>query len=442
MNLDAAANDSSSGRHTTSRGSGDYVGRGSATGPSLTDVDVREIVEQASSRLKLDGKKVLLIIPDATRTCPIGMMLREVNRVFNPKVARLDIMIALGTHRPMTTEEIYKFTELSEEAHRRDFTKTEFFNHSWDDPKTLRQIGVLDAAKVRELSHGRLTESIPVAINEKVFAYDQLVIIGPTFPHEVVGFSGGNKYFFPGIAGQKIIDAFHWLGALITNRKIIGTHYTPVRAVVDSCAAMITVPKYCFSLVVSSKGFHGLYGGVPEEAYEHAARLSAEVNVKWFDRPFKKVISICPPMYPELWTAGKCMYKLEPVIEKGGELIIYAPHLTEVSRTHGHNIERIGYHVLQYFTSQMDKFADIPPGVIAHSTHVKGDGTYKDGVETPFVNVVVASQLPPELCKKINLGYADYKTIDVDSFRGREAEGVLVVDKAGEVLHKLNSDRQ
>lgn len=419
---------------------GEVVGRGSAK-EVLSEKDVRSIVEDAGSRLDLDNKRVLLIIPDATRTCPIGLMLREVNRVFNPRVTKLDVMIALGTHRPMTTEEIYRFTDLTEEKHRTELTKTEFINHSWNDPKTLREVGTLDAAKVRELSHGRLDESIPVAVNERIFSYDQLVIIGPTFPHEVVGFSGGNKYFFPGIAGQRIIDAFHWLGALITNRKIIGTHYTPVRAVVDSCAAMITVPKFCFSLVVSSKGLHGVYAGLPEDAYEHAARLSAEVNVKWFDRPFRKVISICPPMYPELWTAGKCMYKLEPVVERGGELIIYAPHLNEISRTHGHYIEKVGYHVLQYFTAQMDRFRDIPPGVLAHSTHVKGDGTYLDGVETPYVNVTVASQLSREICRKINLGYADYRSVDVDSYRGREDEGILVVDKAGEVLHKLSSDR-
>jgi nickel-dependent lactate racemase len=233
-----------------------------------------------------------------------------------------------------------------------------------------------------------------------------------------------------------------WLGALITNRGIIGTRYTPVRAVVDHCASMIGVPRHCFSLVVSKQGLHGLDFGTPEEAYDRAARRSAEVNVKRVPRAYHTVVSVCPAMYPELWTAGKCMYKLEPVVEPGGTLIIYAPHLAEVSKTHGRWIEEVGYHVLPYFTSQFEKFRHVPLGVLAHSTHVKGRGRYEDGVETPDVDVVLATAIPPDLCRRINLGYLDPATVDLDSYRGREAEGVLVVDRAGEVLYRVEGDRE
>ena len=106
-----------------------------------------------------------------------------------------------------------------------------------------------------------------------------LLIIGPTFPHEVVGFSGGNKYLFPGIAGQEILDMFHWLGALITNPSIIGTKYTPVRAVVDRAAAMVPVERKCVSLVVEGSDLAGLYLGAPEEAWEAAATLSSQLHV-------------------------------------------------------------------------------------------------------------------------------------------------------------------
>ena len=131
------------------------------------------------------------------------------------------------------------------------------------------------------------------------------------------------------------------------------------------------------------------------------------------------------------------MYKLEPVVADGGELIIYAPHMKDISVTHGSNIEAVGYHVRDYFTKQWEQFRDYPWGVLAHSTHVRGSGTFSDGVEYPRVRVTVASQIPREVCERINLGYRDPASIDVESFADREDEGVLLVRKAGEHLYRL-----
>lgn len=407
----------------------------------LSESDAKTLVQSALASLDLDGKRVLLIIPDDTRTCPIGLMLRSIAEFANDRVEAIDVMIALGTHRPMSDERINQHLGIDESARRAVFPKTRFFNHAWDDPAQLRVIGKIDAETMKSLSRGLLSDQIDVTVNKALFDYDHLIVVGPTFPHEVVGFSGGNKYFFPGVAGPDIINVFHWLGALLTNREIIGTKSTPVRDVVDHCASMIDRPKHCFSMVVSKKGLHGLEFGTPETAYAEAAALSAEVNIRWMPRAYHTVVSVCPPMYPELWTAGKCMYKLEPIVEPGGTLIIYAPHLAEVSRTHGRWIEEIGYHVLPYFTSQLARFSHVPLGVVAHSTHVKGGGRYENGVETPNVNVVLASAIPEEMCKKINLGYMSPSSLDLDAYRGREDEGVLVVDRAGEVLHRLESER-
>ncbi len=407
----------------------------------LSESDVRSRVQSALASLDLDGKRILLIIPDDTRTCPIGLMLRSIAEFANDRVEAIDVMIALGTHRPMSDERINQHLGIDDSLRAQIFPKSRFFNHAWDDPAQLRVIGTIDTETMKSLSKGRLSEQIDVTINKALFGYDHLIIVGPTFPHEVVGFSGGNKYFFPGVAGPDIINVFHWLGALLTNREIIGTKSTPVRDIVDHCAAMIDRPKHCFSMVVSKQGLHGLEFGTPEAAYEGAAALSAEVNIRWMPRAYHTVVSVCPPMYPELWTAGKCMYKLEPIVAPGGTLIIYAPHLSEVSRTHGRWIEEVGYHVLPYFTSQFDRFAHVPLGVLAHSTHVKGGGRFDNGVETPDVNVVLASAIPEDMCKQINLGYLDPKSIDLDTYRGREDEGILVVDRAGEVLHRLESER-
>ena len=320
-------------------------------------------------------------------------------------------------------------------------TKARFFNHYWNNPDHLQYAGTISEAEVAEISEGLMKQKVDVTINKMIYDYDVLMIIGPTFPHEVVGFSGGNKYLFPGIAGQEIIDLFHWLGALITNPKIIGRKYTPVRKVVDKAAAFLPVKRLCLSLVVKGEELAGLYVGTPEEAWRAAADLSDQIHIVYKDKPFNSVLSRSPEMYDDIWTGGKCMYKLEPVVADGGELIIYAPHISEVSITHGEIIKKIGYHVRDYFVKQMDKFQDIPGGIMAHSTHVKGAGVYENGVEKPRVNVVLATAIPEEMCRKINLGYRDPATIDPVDWQNRESEGYLYVPKAGEILYRLKNDR-
>jgi hypothetical protein len=146
-------------------------------------------------------------------------------------------------------------------------------------------------------------------------------------------------------------------------------------------------------------------------------------------------------MYDELWTGGKVMYKLEPVVADGGRLIVYAPELNKISTTWGGYLERIGYHVRDYFTAQMDRFQDVPLGVLAHSTHVKGLGRYEGGVESPRIEVILASGIPEATCRRINLGYMNPADVDPARFRDREDEGVLYVDPAGEILYRIAGDR-
>jgi len=415
------------------------IGKGSVNAV-LTEQEVFGICEQAFAKQDLDGKRVLALIPDLTRTAPIDLMFRVVYKLLADRVENLDFLIALGTHQPLSDDRINRLVGISDVERHGKYAKARFFNHHWDDPAQLRSVGVISEEEVAEISGGLLREKVDVAINKMVFEYDVVMIIGPTFPHEVVGFSGGSKYFFPGIAGPEIINMFHWLGALITNARIIGTKYTPVRAVVDKAAAFLTMQKLCLSMVVKGKELAGLYVGTPEAAWEAAADLSDQLHIVYKEKPFKTVLARCPEMYDDLWTGGKCMYKLEPVIADGGELIIYAPHIKEISVTHGNVIEKIGYHVRDYFVKQWDKFSDIPGGVMAHSTHVRGMGTYENGIERPRVTVTLASQIPEAKCKAINLAYRDPDSIDIEAFKDKENEGVLFVAKAGEMLYRLEQD--
>jgi nickel-dependent lactate racemase len=404
----------------------------------LNDAEVGELVAKACPTENYRGKKVLVITPDQTRTAPIGLMFKTLHQQIASVTKNFDVLIALGTHPAMSEEAICGRLEISLDERRSAYRDVQFFNHEWDNPAALKEVGSLTAADVNELTDGLFSLDVPVEINKLVFNYDQIIIVGPVFPHEVVGFSGGNKYLFPGVGGPKILNFFHWLGAVCTNPMIIGNKWTPVRKVVDRAGALVKVDKLCLAMVVApDKSLAGLFIGTPEAAWDGASDLSKKVHITYKKKPFKTVLSCAPPMYDEIWVAGKCMYKLEPVVADGGELIIYAPHVREVSITHGHLIEEIGYHCRDYFLKQWDKFKHYPWGVLAHSTHVRGIGTYENGVEKCRMQVKLATGIPESICKKINLGYRDPKSIRPEDFANREDEGILLVPKAGEMLYHL-----
>ena len=419
------------------------IGKG-YTDKTLTEAEVREIVGQAFARHDMTGKRVLFITPDATRSGPMDLMFRAFYDAIGEQAAALDYLIALGTHQPMDEAGLNRLFDLTAEERATRYAKVRIYNHQWDDPATFRQIGILSAAEIGEITGGLMSMDVPVTVNKMLFDYDQVIVCGPTFPHEVVGFSGGNKYFFPGVAGPEVINFSHWLGAVITNWKVIGTKHTPVREVINRAASFIDVPKLCFSMVV--KGHHdlvGLYFGTPEEAYDRASDLSAHHHVVYVPLPFNRVLSVMPDLYDDIWTAAKGMYKMEPAIADGGEVIIYAPHIDEVSYTHGHILDQVGYHCRDYFLKQWDRFKDYPWGVLAHATHLRGVGSYdaETGEETLRIGVTLATGIPRERCEQINLGYIDPATIDPTDWTGREDEGILVVPRAGEMLYRLESER-
>jgi len=415
------------------------ISKTASPGRALTPEQVAEVIAQACPAKDYRDKKVLLIVPDGTRTAPVGLLFQTLYRQVGDTTKAFDILIALGTHQPMSDAAICQRLEISTGERRETYRRVRFFNHAWNDPSSLRRIGVLPASEISALSNGLFALDVPVDVNRMIFDYDQIIIIGPVFPHEVVGFSGGNKYLFPGVAGPEILNFFHWLGAVVTNPMIIGNKWTPVRKVVDRAGSMVNVDKLCFCMVVEGQNLAGLYAGTPEDAWDAASELSRQVHIAHKEKPFQTILSCAPRMYDELWTGGKCMYKLEPVLADGGELIIYAPHIEQVCATHGTVIEEVGYHCRDYFLKQWDKFKHHPWGVLAHSTHVRGIGTFENGVEKCRAQVTLATGIMEKTCRSINLGYRDPKSIRIDDYADREEQGVLLVPKAGEMLFHLRN---
>ena len=406
---------------------------------TLSETEARALIQEAFASHKFGGKRVLVIIPDSTRSAPIPLIFKLLYEQLGEQVSRLDYLIALGTHRAMSEDAIEKLVGVSLAERKEHYPKSDVFNHKWDDPEQLTVVGTISSSEMTSLTDGFVDVETPINLNKMIYDYDELMICGPVFPHEVAGFSGGAKYLFPGIAGHEIIDSTHWLGALSTSYDTIGVKDTAVRRVLHRGAKFITdaMPVTSLKLVMKGKELHGLYIGDIIESWHAASDLSAELNIIYKKKAMKSVLSMPSEMYEDLWTAAKAMYKTEPVIADDGEVIIYAPHLKEVSIVHGEEIKAVGYHVRDYFVNQWETFKDIHWTTLAHSTHVKGKGTFENGVEVPRIKVTLATQIPEEVCKLINLGYRDYRSINPEDWRDREDEGLLLVERAGEMLYRL-----
>jgi len=400
-------------------------------------------MEQGLGRVDLDGRRVLAITPDATRSGPMPMIFRLLAELILPRAKKLDFLIALGTHQPLTEAAQNKLFGITDKDRAGKYAGIAIHNHHWERPDTFTRIGTISGGEMEELSNGLMHDDVPVALNRLIGDYDHIIIYGPVFPHEVAGFSGGNKYLFPGIAGPEIINFTHWLGALITNYGIIGRAETPVRAVIERAADMVDRPVtgVC-SVVEGVDGLEGLFAGPVREAWRQAAELSARTHIRYVERPFKLVVAVMPEMYDDIWTGAKGMYKMEPAVADGGEVIIYAPHIKEVSYTHGKVLDEIGYHVRDYFVQQWDRFQRYPGGVLAHSTHLKGMGAFENGVERPRIKVTLATAIPRERCERLSIGYRDPTSLNLTAFEGRESEGVLVVPRAGEILYRLKENME
>jgi nickel-dependent lactate racemase len=402
---------------------------------ALSDGDLSAAVAALVEAAAVAGRRVAVVVPDATRSVPLQRIAAHLDAALaDAGAATVTWVVALGTHQPMGDSELA--------AHVGPVAGS-VVNHAWWDPDTLVEVGTVTGPEVAELTGGRLRDPVPVRLNRHVIDADVALLVGPVFPHEVVGFSGGTKYLVPGVAGPEIIDATHWLGALLTSAALIGVEGpNPVRALVDRAAALLPADQLCLAVVVAPGTTELVHAaaGRPRAAWAEAAAVAARTHIRWLDRPVHHVLSVVPARYPDLWTAAKGMYKVEPVVADGGEVVLFAPHVTTTSVTHGDLLAKIGYHTRDYYLGQWDRFAGVPGGVLAHSTHLTGAGTWSpEGGEQPRVRVTLATGISEADCRALNLGYRDPATVDVDAEEAAAAADPdrLVVRNAGEQLYRL-----
>ena len=384
------------------------------------------------------GERVLAIIPDKTRDDNTDLLFPIANQFLARKgVACFDALVAQGTHPPMTDAQ--KLAKIGVP----DFTGR-IFDHDWNNADEIVTLGELSAETVTALTGGLFERAVPVTINRLLDAgvYDTVLVFGATVPHEVAGFAGGAKYFFPGVAGPELTHTTHWLGALAGIENTIGQVETPTRKLIE--AATDLVPAHIISLnTVVSRGSDGelityaLFAGDIRDAFRRAAAVSREVHIRYTGRKYKRVIALLDPHYDELWVGGKASYKLGAVVEDGGELIIFAPHLNKLSETHGALIEKYGYAPLESVRDMLGVSPELRENlcIAAHLAHVAYAGRIDaNGNIVPRYRITMASGLDEQTCRRVNLGYLDYRTFDY----GTADLDTLIVNDAGRDLYKVS----
>jgi nickel-dependent lactate racemase len=416
------------------------VGKG-APELDLSPAELRDIVEQALLTVG-SGARVLAIVPDKTRDDNTDLLFPFAAEILAARGAeQFDALVAQGTHMPMTEEEKRVKLGLADGASLP--LLGQIFDHQWNRPEELVDLGELSAERVGELTGGLINESVKVNLNRLLApgVYDTVLIFGATVPHEVAGFAGGAKYFFPGVAGPNLTHATHWLGALASIEKIIGRVETPTRHMIEAAADLVPARIISINSVVTRTEderlrTHALFCGDFRAAFRHAAEVSRQVHIKYTGRKYKRVVALLDEHYDELWVGGKASYKLGGIIEEGGELVIYAPHLHAISETHGLLIEKYGYAPIDRVREMVALSTELRSNlaVAAHLAHVSYAGSRDEtGTVIPRYRITMASALDEATCRRVNLGFMDHREFRREDYD--QDPNTLVVERAGRDLY-------
>jgi lactate racemase len=420
-----------------------FIGEG-APGSDLSAGDLRAILEQALLHVA-PGARVLTIIPDKTRDDNTDLLFPFAAEILSTrKIAQLDALVAQGTHVPMTDEE--KRSKIGNTNGQSVPGLGQIYDHQWNVPEELVTIGELSAARVTKLTGGLISNAVSVNLNRRLGlgVYDTVIIFSATVPHEVAGFAGGAKYLFPGVAGPDLTHATHWLGALAGIENVIGRVETPTRHMIEAAADFVAAQIITLNSVITREEnnrlrTHALFAGDYRDAFRRAAEVSQQVHIKYTGRKYQRVVALLDEHYDELWVGGKASYKLGGIIEEGGELIIYAPHLRSISETHGRLIEKYGYAPLDRVREMVALSTELQNNlaVAAHLAHVSYAGQRDDsGHVVPRYRITMASALDQETCRRVHLGFMDYRLFHREDYENDR--DTLVVERAGRDLYLVS----
>ncbi len=302
-----------------------------ASGSVSTEMSVDEVKAYLFGALEKLGRRrrVLAVPPDLTRMhSKAGLLTEMIWEFYGDNL--VDILPALGTHKPMSDSEIGAMFGKT--------PRTLFRVHDWR--RDVVTLGEVPGEFVREVSEGKLDYSWPAQVNKLLRdgGHDLILSIGQVVPHEVVGMANGNKNILIGTGGVMGIHRSHFLGAVYGMERMMGRADTPVRRVLDYASSHFShdLPQivYCLTVIAKDPGgrlvTRGLFVGDDAECFERAAALSLMCNFQKMDREIKKaVVLLDPHEFRSTWLGNKSIYRTRMAMADGGELVVLAPGVRE-----------------------------------------------------------------------------------------------------------------
>jgi nickel-dependent lactate racemase len=367
--------------------------------------EVRDALFASFDRLGT-RRRVLAVPPDFTRYHSQSGVLTEMAWEYYGNCLT-DVLPAIGTHRPMSNEEIsIMFGKMP---------RALFRVHDWRHG--LATLGEVPSRFVKEVSDGRLDYSSPVQVDHLLAhgSHDLIISIGQIVPHEVIGMAGHNKNIFVGTGGAEGIDKTHFLGAVYGMERMMGRADTPVRKVLnygsEHFAAHLPILYVLTVVGRNDQGklvIRGLFIGDDAECFHQAAALSLSVNVQLLDEPISKaVVYLDPSEFKSTWLGNKSIYRTRLALAKDAELIILAPGLERFGEDD--NIDRLirkyGYpgtaRVLELARTQEDLRQSL--GTAAHLIHGSAEGS--------FTVTYSPGHLSKQEIEGVNFRYGDLHTL-------------------------------
>jgi nickel-dependent lactate racemase len=381
-----------------------------------------EIVEEAFlhpigseplSKMLRGCKNLLILTDDYTRTTPVQKVLPQLMRELEAagiKPGGIKILIALGTHRPMTEKEIKeKFgKEISE--------RYSILNHSWWDPSQLSYLG--------ETERGT-----PIFVNRLAKEADFIMGIGQIVPHRVSGFSGGGNIIQPGICGEETTGKTHWLGAQFTGREILGKIENPVKEEIERVAQRAGLKWIINTIQDGSDRVVEVVTGDPIQAYRTGAARSQQVYQSILPQEADIVMVSPYPYDSELWLAAKGIYAAELAVKQGGVMILVSPCSEGISPSHPEVLE-FGYQTFEEVDQQVRKGVIKKLTAAAHLVHV--GRVIKERAK----GIMVSRGISKSETERLGLIHArePQEALDIAfSLSGRDAM-VAVLQRGGEIL--------
>ena len=354
-----------------------YYEKGSSD-TALSHDDLKKGLYEALGKLG-ERQKILAVPPDYTRLPSRAGELTEMTwEYYGEKLT--DILPALGTHSPMTEQQIsHMFGKTPQSLIR---------NHDWrNDVVTL---GEVPAEYIREVSEGKVDFDWPAQVNRLLVegGFDLILSIGQVVPHEVVGMANYNKNILVGTGGSEGINKSHYIGAVYGMERMMGRADTPVRRVFNYATEKFLkdLPIVYVQTVVGvnklgEQQTYGLFVGDDFDVFNRAAKLSLEVNFVMVERPLKKVVVwLDPTEFKSTWLGNKSVYRTRMAIADAGELIVLAPALKEFGedKTIDRLIRKYGYfgtpHTLKAVSEDPELRDNL--GAAAHLIHGSSEGRF------------------------------------------------------------------